>query len=123
MQETEANVQVRERNGVAILDLRGQIDAQANQAISDAYVEATDLGSPTILLNFEHTSYINSTGIALLVGLLARARAERQRVIACGLTDHYREIFEITRLADFMSMAKDEDSAIDAASEGSGQPR
>ena len=65
-----------------------------------------------MLLNFSAVSYINSTGIALLVGLLARARSENRRVLACGLTPHYTEIFQVTRLADFMDLFDDEDGAI-----------
>ena len=71
--------------------------------------------SGPVVLNFAGADYINSTGIALIVGLLARARAGGVPIRACGLSDHYREIFEITRLADFMPIATDEDSAVDGA--------
>jgi anti-anti-sigma factor len=120
--EQGEEVSLRRHDGVAIIELGGQIDARADKPIADAYAEACEAGSQAIVLNFEQTSYINSTGIALLVGLLARARAERQRVLACGLSDHYRQIFEITRLADFMAMARDEESAVEAAAGGSGEP-
>jgi hypothetical protein len=33
-------------------------------------------------------------------------------VKAYGLSDHYREIFEITRLADFMTITDNEDRAV-----------
>jgi len=36
-------------------------------------------------------------------------------MLACGLSDHYREIFQITRLADFMSIFPDEESAMAGA--------
>ena len=65
-----------------------------------------------MLLNFEAVEYINSTGIALIVGLLARGRAEARNIVAFGLDDHYREIFTITRLSDFMTLFPDEDSAV-----------
>ena len=61
-------------------------------------------GAASIRLDFTAVAYINSTGIALIVGLLGRARAAAVPVSACGLTDHYREIFEITRLSDFMTI-------------------
>jgi anti-anti-sigma regulatory factor len=38
------------------------------------------------------------------VGLLARARTNGQVLSARGLSEHYRQIFEITRLADFMTI-------------------
>ena len=49
--------------------------------------------------------YINSTGIALIVRLLAEARRDHREVIADGLSDHYREIFRITRLSDYLTIA------------------
>jgi anti-anti-sigma regulatory factor len=44
-------------------------------------------------------------------GLLARARAKGQTLSARGLTEHYRQIFEITRLADFMTILDEKEAA------------
>ena len=38
------------------------------------------------------------------------ARAENREVGAFGLTEHYREVFEITRLSDFMNIYEDASS-------------
>lgn len=103
---------VRDQDGVAILDLRGEINAQAEAALDAAYAEATSRGTGAILLNFRDVTYINSTGIALIVGLLVQARKSGRRLLTCGLSDHYVEIFQITRLADFMSICPDESSAL-----------
>ena len=56
------------------------------------------------MLDFSQVDYINSTGIALVVGLLAKARAAHIPLTAVGLSDHYREIFTITRLSDFIEI-------------------
>ena len=63
-----------------------------------------------LLLDFANVEYINSTGIALIVGLLARARTDQRPVSARGLSEHYREIFEITRLSDFMTILAEDSS-------------
>jgi len=103
---------VRQKDGVAILDLPARIDASTEEALNAAYGEAI-AGSPRgIVLNFAGVDYLSSTGIALIVGILARSRTEGRQVSAAGLSDHYREIFEITRLADFMRIFPDEDSAV-----------
>ena len=60
------------------------------------------------LLDFSDVDYINSTGIALIVGVLAEARKPGREVQARGLAEHYREIFRITRLSDFMTILDDE---------------
>lgn len=107
----EAEARVRARGDTAVIELRGRIDGGAERAMAEAYAEAIAGGPAELLLDFGGTDYINSTGIALIVGLLARARADRRPVSACGLSDHYREIFEITRLSDFMRIVPDADGA------------
>ncbi len=110
----EANV--RQEPGVAVIDLSGEINGFAQEALEAAYAEAEANNPETILLNFEGVDYINSTGIALIVGLLAKARASKRRLLAYGLSDHYVEIFNITRLSDFVSVFPDEESALAEAS-------
>jgi anti-anti-sigma factor len=112
METTRFEARVRERDSLAVIDLQGEIDAGADGALNEAYDAAADGRPATILLNFENVDYINSTGIALIVGLLARARKDGGEVRSYGLSDHYREIFEITRLADFMQVCSDEESAV-----------
>src|SRR5258708_20850201 len=97
---------------VAIVELEGEIDCSADDALNAAYAKAESQNANVILLNFSKVDYINSTGIALIVGLLARARKSKRHLLACGLSDHYVEIFQITRLVDFMSVFPDEPSAL-----------
>ena len=103
---------VRPASGVAIIDLHGEIDAFGEAALNAAYAEANRGGPGAILLNFSGVDYINSTGIALIVGLLAQARKTGRRLLSTGLSSHYQEIFRITRLADFMTIYPDEASAL-----------
>jgi anti-anti-sigma factor len=117
MATRELEVAVRRRDGAAVIDMVGDVDAAAETALQRGYDEAAAAGGP-VVLNFAGADYINSTGIALIVGLLAQARARGIGMAACGLSDHYREIFEITRLADFMRIVDNEDRALSGA-EGS----
>jgi anti-anti-sigma factor len=108
--------EVRQERGGIVLDLRGEINGFAQEALDAAYAEAESNDPEAILLNFEEVDYINSTGIALIVDLLAKARVSQRRLVAYGLSDHYVEIFEITRLSDFMSVFPDEESAMSETS-------
>lgn len=85
----------------SIVELSGTVDRGAKEGMETAYEDAAKVPGE-IVLDFENVEFINSTGIAVIVGLLAMARAENRDVGAVGLTDHYKEVFEITRLADFM---------------------
>jgi anti-anti-sigma factor len=114
MATRELEVAVRRREGMAVIDLVGDVNAGAEAELQRGYDEATRDGEP-VALNFAAADYINSTGIALIVGLLAQARARGIEITAFGLSDHYREIFEITRLADFMTIADNEERAVSGA--------
>jgi anti-sigma B factor antagonist len=107
---------VRRELGGAVLDLSGEINGFAQEALDAAYTEAEAKDPAAIILNFEEVDYINSTGIALIVSLLAKARASNRRLLAYGLSEHYVEIFEITRLSDFVGVFPDEESALTEAS-------
>ena len=115
MTTSELRASVRRRDGACLIDLTGDINAGAEEVLNHAYAEAASGGAGSVVLNFERADYINSTGIALIVGLLARARTDAVEVKAFGLSDHYREIFEITRLADFMTIADNEERAVSGA--------
>lgn len=97
--------------GAGIIDLVGVLDGEAATALTEAFATASP-DADRILLNFEPMTFMNSSGIALVVELLARARREGLAVHAAGLSDHYRHIFEITRLSDFMTIHGDMASAV-----------
>jgi anti-anti-sigma factor len=106
------SVQIRRQAGTVVLDLAGEINASAETPLNAAYTEAEKQTPPTILINFTQTGFINSTGIALIVALLSQARKAHCRLVVYGLSEHYLEIFHITRLADFMTIVPDETSAL-----------
>jgi anti-sigma B factor antagonist len=95
-------------NGVeeSVIWLEGRIDRDALTTLEQAYRAAAASNPRTVLLEFSRVDYINSTGIALIVELLARARADARTVRARGLSDHYRHIFDITRLTDYIEIVQ-----------------
>ncbi|HTT54503.1 MAG TPA: STAS domain-containing protein [Streptosporangiaceae bacterium] len=100
-------------DGTAIIKLTGEVDGSAAAVLTSAYQQAAADGSAqTVVLDFARVDYINSTGIALIVSVLAQARAQRRKVVASGLSEHYREIFDITRLSDFIEVFGDLDTAL-----------
>ena len=86
--------------------LSGDLNGRADETLADTYARVAELGPQRVSLDFGGVGYINSTGIALVVRLLADARRDGRTVRAIGLTEHYREIFRITRLSDFMEIVE-----------------
>jgi anti-anti-sigma factor len=108
MKTTEFAAEPRHEDGVAVLELSGDVSAGAEAELQLAYGQVA--AEPVVVLDFAAVDYINSTGIALIVGILAEARKSGQEVRARGLAQHYREIFRITRLSDFMTILDEEEA-------------
>ncbi len=86
------------------IEIRGDITAASEGMLMDAYATATTAGARAIVLDFGGLDYMNSGGIGLLVTLLVRVQRQGQRLLAVGLSDHYREIFSLTRLDEAIEL-------------------
>ena len=116
MPEAQAKMNVRKASEKAcIIDVEGELTAFAEGVLMDAYNQSCAEGVRVIILNFEGLEYMNSSGIGLLVTLLIRINREKQRLLTYGLSDHYRNIFQITRLDDAISIYDTEGEALRAA--------
>lgn len=98
-----------------VIDIRGDLTATCEAPLMEAYLRAGGERLRSIVLNFNGLEYMNSSGIGLLVTLLIRVHRHKQRLLVYGLSDHYRQIFELTRLDDAIGIYENESAAVAAA--------
>jgi anti-sigma B factor antagonist len=104
---------VREpKEGVRIIDIAGELTSFGEPVLTEAYEDADRPGVKSVLLNFERLDYMNSGGIGLLVTTLIRAQRKGQSLGAFGLSDHYRQIFSLTRLDEAIGIYEGEAEAL-----------
>ena len=117
MTQGTLSLDVRRVGGtVAVLDIEGEITAFSEEALMEAYTTgAAEDGTRAVILNFTGLEYMNSGGIGLLVTLLVRANRAKQKLLAYGLTEHYAQIFELTRLDEAIGIYDTEEAAVAAA--------
>jgi len=101
--------------GICIIEVRGEITAASDKPLMEAYTQAATPGTRAVMIDFRDLEYMNSGGIGLLVTLLVRANRQKQRLFAFGLNEHYRQIFELTRLDEAIAIYPDEQTAVTAA--------
>jgi anti-sigma B factor antagonist len=115
MSETAMRLTVRKpAPAVAVIDIAGEVTRESDAALREAYEQAAD-GAKAIVLGFSSLEYMNSSGIGLVVTLVVRAQRNHQRILAYGLTEHYRQIFELTRLDEVIAIHDSEAAALAAA--------
>lgn len=115
MSKLNLTTNVRKLNNTSVIDIQGEVTGLAENALMDAYTQASDGDTKTIILNFSQLDYMNSSGIGLLVTLLIRTQRQKQRLFAVGLGEHYQQIFELTRLNEAIAMYPTESEALKAA--------
>ena len=99
----------------AVIDISGDLNGSGEEKLMAAYTTASNGGAQAIILNFSDLAYMNSSGIGLLVTLLIRVQRQKQRMLAYGLSDHYQQIFELTRLNEAITVYDSEQVALTAA--------
>ena len=106
MDEQQFGAEISEVPEEVRVRLSGDLNGRAAEVLAGAYSQVAARGPRRVTLDFGRVGYINSTGIALVVRLLADARRDGRAVRALGLAEHYREIFRITRLSDYMEIVE-----------------
>jgi len=102
--------------GVRVIDIVGEITGFSEEALRDAHEKAAADEARAVILNFVELEYMNSGGIGLLVTTLIRAQRSGHVLCAYGLSDHYREIFSLTRLDEAIEIFDNEAAAINSLS-------
>lgn len=97
-----------------VIRVRGDVTAASEGPLMAAYGQAGEK-TRTIVLDFSGLDYMNSGGIGLLVTLLVRTNRSKQRLLATGLNEHYKQIFELTRLDEAITIHDNEEAALTAA--------
>jgi anti-sigma B factor antagonist len=113
MSEVRTRADVREISGLAaVIEVKGDVTAASESVLMSAYEKATGQGAERLVLNLRGLEYMNSGGIGILVTLLIRANRQHRKLAAYGLNDHYREIFELTRLDEAITIYDSEQAAL-----------
>jgi len=105
---------------VGVVEIRGEITAASEKPLMQAYAEACGEKTRAVVLDFSGLEYMNSGGIGLRVTLLVRANRQKQKLFATGLNEHYRQIFELTRLDEAIAIFGDVDAAVAAGRDREG---
>jgi len=110
------NVEVRPISArAAAIAITGDVTSASEAPLMDAYARATADGAKVVILDLGGLDYMNSGGIGLLVTLLVRVQREGRRLMAIGLSDHYRQILALTRLDEAIGIHDTEAEALAAA--------
>lgn len=105
-------ISIRPNGDVSVIDIKGDVTAPTGQPIEEAYHQVTAAGAKKILLVFDSDCYINSGGIAILIGILSESRKKEQTVRMTGLSAHFQKIFAMVGLTKYAQIRPSEEAAL-----------
>ena len=81
-----------------MMDVQGEIDVYSSPKLKEKIMEFFEEGTSTFAVNLTNVSYIDSTGLGVLIGGLRRAREKDGQVYLVFSAQRLKRIFEITGL-------------------------
>ncbi len=97
---------------VGILALTGDVSSEAGESIVNAYRSLTS-NPAHVLLDFTRVSYINSSGIAIVIQLLIEASQKGGPSIGIfGLSRHFQKVFSLVGIDKYAPLHADEATAL-----------
>ena len=101
MQQTN-QLSLEQQSDVTLLHIQGDITAQSEPVINEAYQMADEQGAAQkIIILFQEDVYINSGGIAVLIQILAQTHKKNQQIGIAGLSEHFKKIFNMVGISKF----------------------
>jgi len=106
-------VNVRQREGVTILDLKGKITIGVGDvALREAIHEALNAGATKILVNLADVSTIDSSGVGELVSAYTTVTNRGGKLRLLNLPPKVADILQITQLITVFEVFEDEEEAL-----------
>ena len=102
---------VRRESRFVIVDMVGELDVNAVARIRETLGDLTKTASPQILVNLARATYIDSSGLGILMAARRDALKGGGRLALCAMTKDVRMVFELTRLNKFFEIYDDEAAA------------
>jgi anti-sigma B factor antagonist len=108
-------IQQREREGIAILDMKGRITlGKEATTLREKAAELAAAGQKNVILNLHGVDFIDSTGLGALVICATSARKKGGNVKLLNLNQRTIELLVMTRLATAFETFNDEQDAINS---------
>ena len=95
-----------------IIELSGEIDMKCSGKIKDKFKEIFRKKPNSVIVDMTEVNFMDSSGLAVLVGALKQSRINNSELKLAGLTKDVKGIFEICRLETIFHIFDTTDEAL-----------
>jgi anti-sigma B factor antagonist len=103
---SELKMTVTKTPAEAIVQCSGRITSDPAESLK-AKVKPLFSESKIVVLDLTNVSYLDSSGLGVIVGLYVSAKAANSQLKLINLNERLKELFSLTRLGQFMTEGRD----------------
>lgn len=113
-------VKREDRGALSIYRMSGEMDLYSSQEVREQIRESLTDGHDHIILECGDMSYIDSSGIGVLISLFTTLRKKGGQLILCNLQSSVQSVINFTKLTGFLQISGSLEEALASLSPASG---
>lgn len=101
----EANIRILEPTGI--------LDGTQAEAFRQEVDAALDEGADTLLIDLKNITFVDSSGLGILVVVLKKVRACNKEMYVCSINEQVKMLFELTSMDRVFEVLPDRDAFLE----------
>lgn len=90
-------------DGIPVLFIEGDMTSDSDREVKRVFATLGESGPiEKLIVNFERTQYINSSGIATLISIIQSVNEVHGEIAFVALSDHFQKVMDIVGITDFV---------------------
>ena len=103
-----------------VLDIRGDLDVYSSPTLRHQILDRIDSGNGRIIVDLEHVDFLDSAGVAVMVGGLRRARDRNGALVLVQPGDQAQRMLRLTDLDKVLHSFTSVEDAVSTAPPATG---
>jgi anti-sigma B factor antagonist len=101
-------------NDLTVVTVHGEIDVFTSPGLRETLLDLIDGGALHLLIDLGDVTFLDSTGLGVLVGAYHRLRARSGTMAFACATDRVQRVFRVTQLSKIFTLYPTLEEAVDA---------
>jgi len=110
----EFAVEHRVEKDVTVVKVRGELDVFSSPRLREQLLDVIDTGPIRLVVDLSDVTFLDSTGLGVLVGIYHRLRARNGTMSFVGANERVRRVFHVTQLTKIFMLYDDLEQALAA---------
>ena len=90
-------------DGIPVIYIEGDMTSDSENDVKKVFTALSESAHiEKLIINFEKTKYINSSGIATLINIIQSVNEGHGEIAFVALSDHFQKVMDIVGITDFV---------------------